>query len=376
MYFSCQALVLVALALEGAVAQPAHRHAHSHLHKRQLLDVLKKRVDYNDASNYHDVDWTAAVKGVDWAKVFGKEGAPSGAESTPITTPPATVQQEASPNPPAEVSSSPAEIPSSTAVASPSTKPSSAGTTSSGSGSCVDISQVWSKGDTTKMGATAADVGGNGWTNKAYSAKAKRATAAQDAYKGNLGTPYGSNIIPLSDCNDESPMYTVKFTNGYTDGRDMSAVIWNKIGRLGGLNGAYENSFFMIDLPAGKSASFAFEPDSQVAWSENSASCPRQSGAPGGWTCVWGEANMGPSGGGFTSWDVSSMLNPGNMPGAMTVSQTNGKGVSSVGTCDFHSSSQGSAGQGTPLQEQCNPNVLGGEAAHLEAIFGVNKPFA
>lgn len=122
----------------------------------------------------------------------------------------------------------------------------------------------------------------------------------------------------------------------------------------------------MIDLPAGKSAAFAFEPNSQIAFSEASSTCQRQPKGPGGWNCIWGEANFGPSDGGFTSWDVSVMLDPAHVPGTLTI-QNGNTGISSRATCGFMNAAQEWAGQGV---DKCSPHSQG--SAHLTATFGVD----
>lgn len=373
MHYSCQALVLAALALETAIATPALRHLH--LHKRDLANV-----DWNDAKNYEGVKWTT----INYNQ--GASPTPS-ASSAPAATAPANNKLAVN-NSPAQPSSSPAS-PSQSSTSKSGAK---SGGGSGGSGSCVDISQVWKTGDTSRSGETAATYKGTPWTDRATgSQNAKRATHDQDTYVGNTdgnGKGYAQNIVPLSDCNNEDHALSIKFTNAKSNGADMNLALWNKVGPGADPNaaanlGAYVNSYFYISIPAGQSAAFAFEPNSQVAFSEaNSDICQRQSpgyGIPGGWNCIWGEANLKPkqppdtdagSGPFASSWDVSLMLNQ-SAPGLLTITNADGgsKATSSRSTCNFKYATQQYPGEG---EVDCSPNSLA-DKVHLVAKFGVDE---
>ena len=373
MHFSCQALVLAVLALEGAIAHPAHGHAHVHKHKRDLADVLNKRVNFNDEALYKGINWKDSLKGVNWDAVFHK----GGSSSAPATSSPSAKPKPKANSPPAEEKIAVQPSAASSEASEPSTPPKTSQkqttTSSGGKGECVDINDVWTKGDTSKTGDTAADVGLKGaWTDASTTSasKTKRAAPWQDAHIGNIGNPYGSNIVPLSDCNNKDHKYSIRFTNGYKDGRQMSLALWNKVGSdKNPLSGPFLNSYFFIDLPPGKSAAFAFEPDSQIAFSEASDECPRQQGSPGGWYCIWGEANFQPTGdGGESSWDVSVMVDPAGVKGQLTITDGTEMGTSSRSRCGYENASQEYAGAGKVV---CDPNTWG--PAKLQATFGLDS---
>lgn len=84
MHFTYQTIALAALTI-STVAQPTKHHLHEHLHRRDLADVLHKRVDYNNPALY---------TGVDWSKYSGgKAAAQPGPAPAPSSAPAAPVQQ-------------------------------------------------------------------------------------------------------------------------------------------------------------------------------------------------------------------------------------------------------------------------------------------
>lgn len=375
MYFSCQALALAALALEGALAQPAHRHAHKH--PRDLADVLEKRIKY-DLSK---VNWAQVDKTVDWSKVdySGKGNAPPAVSVAPSV--PAPVKAAPPVNEKLAVKG-PAGAPAKAQSSSTSKAQSSSAST----GKCSNLSDVWTHGDTSRSGkgiggsacdggCTSADMAKQGvqpWTDKSTggASKEKRATAEQDGYVGNVGSTYGMNIVPLSSCDKVSDhQYTITFNN--KEGRPIQVAMWNKVGDDGKpQSGPSRNSFFMFNLAKDQSAAFAFETNSQIAFSEACGRQPDAYGVAGDWDCIWGEADFGDknaagNGGntGGSGYDVSTEVDIANAKGQLTV-YAEGMDKSSRSHCGFTSVNQFSAGPG------CNVNPTG--AAHLQADFGVD----
>ncbi|KAK4696852.1 hypothetical protein P7C71_g1135, partial [Lecanoromycetidae sp. Uapishka_2] len=76
MHFTYPTLALAALTF-STVAQPT-KHLHQHLHKRDLAELLHKRVDWSDQALY---------KGVDWSTVNYGAGAAAAHPATPAPTP-------------------------------------------------------------------------------------------------------------------------------------------------------------------------------------------------------------------------------------------------------------------------------------------------
>jgi hypothetical protein len=125
------------------------------------------------------------------------------------------------------------------------------------------------------------------------------------AYIGNIGNPWGSNIIEVDA--DKACKYknVVKFSGSETD--DWTIVFWNKIGPDGKLTGWYGNSALKLTIAAGETKYVAFDDDSQGAWgAAKGDSLPTD--AFGGYSCTWGEFDFANSGNNdWSGWDVSAI---------------------------------------------------------------------
>ena len=106
MYFSSQALVLAALALETAIAQP-HRHMHQH-QARALSDVLGTRdsTDWSAVSTYKNpktgqpfttAEWACFSEGKSDAECFGDSGDAPAASAAPAPAAAAPEEKVAEP---------------------------------------------------------------------------------------------------------------------------------------------------------------------------------------------------------------------------------------------------------------------------------------
>jgi hypothetical protein len=90
----------------------------------------------------------------------------------------------------------------------------------------------------------------------------KRASAADIAFKGNVGTAgnYGCNLMVVD--NAAAYDYTTTFEN--KSGKDQKCVVWLKIGPDNGINGFFNgNQALSFDLPAGGQKVLAAEANSQ-----------------------------------------------------------------------------------------------------------------
>ena len=368
MHISFQALVLAALSLEGALAQPAHRHQHKH--RRDLADVLgqkldlSKRVDFNDKSLY---------AGVDWDKVCanGACDASNPPSQAPQPAPQASTSAAASP----PETSAPAPVASTSASTAPPSSTGSTGSSSSsgsgqGSGSCVYPSAVWDKsqsdssqksigGPTCPGGCTSAD----GEKYSSFSAPtAPKSDGTPADYQGNVGATYGQNMYPLSSCDVSGQTYSITFTNADTS--PIEVALWNKVGddykspgTPGPITGAFRNAFFKFPLQGGQSAAFAIDKNSQVAFSQ---ACDR-SGA-GAFDCTWGEADFGnESNNGYSGYDRSSIPNSKGNTGLLTVC-VDGHDCSSSQAHSFVSASQTDAGGDLTIGP--------GQPMHLKVTMG------
>ena len=143
-------------------------------------------------------------------------------------------------------------------------------------------------------------------------------------YIGNVGKPYGSNMLYISEESIKKYPWTNTFNN---NGKDAITVrVWNKawcdnsdcthtVTPLGG-QGGIPNLLFK--LPPGQSKTVAFAKNTEMAWSQD---CPLSS-QDGATECTWGEATFGKpelDGSDWSSYDVSTQ-NAGNCIQFMSIS--------------------------------------------------------
>ncbi|KAJ5240378.1 uncharacterized protein N7469_001969 [Penicillium citrinum] len=105
-------------------------------------------------------------------------------------------------------------------------------------------------------------------TRQAYSKSGfggiSKASGAGIGYKGNVGKPYGSNIIKIPAENSASYQYVAEFRAKSSEA--WTVVIWNKIGPDGLLDGWYGNACQTFTLKDGKAQHIAFDENSQGGW--------------------------------------------------------------------------------------------------------------
>ena len=325
MQLSCAALALAALSLQGALAQPAHQR-HHHQHKRAHADVIHARnVDFSNKELYKDVDWSS---------VFSAAAA---ATASPAASPPETYV-------PAETFTPAIPTPTPTpAVESPS-KPTN-----------DDVQ----KPEQTKVNKPEAEQHGSQETPKEHHGSGKGFGGRtepvddgnQDHYIGNVGNPYGSNMILVDESERGSYKYTLTLKN--IDDSETTYIIWNKSGRDGQpQSGMGQEPNLKFTLGGHGSQVIAFDENSEVSFSRD---CERNK--LGGYLpdCTWGEADFGDlRNGGWSGYDCSSIPNSkGNVDyckmsceGAKTsshegnmftdVSQTNAGGSLAPGPVAFY----------------------------------------
>jgi hypothetical protein len=125
-------------------------------------------------------------------------------------------------------------------------------------------------------------------------------------YKGNVGQPWGSNIISVSPARAHLYKYVVRFTGSNTE--PWTVTIWNKVGPDGKMDGWYGHSALTFILAPGETHYVAFDEDSEGAW----GAAPGTNGLPtddwGGYTSTWGEFTFGDGEtNGWSGWDVSAI---------------------------------------------------------------------
>jgi hypothetical protein len=124
-----------------------------------------------------------------------------------------------------------------------------------------------------------------------------------DTYKGNVGSPYGCNIIEISEGDLNNYQYVVQ-VNGCS-GQPYTIVVWNTYGPDGKMDGSFGNAIHTITIGAGEVKYLAMDEDTQGGL------C----GAPGGsvpknsfgqYAATWLEFGFGDcSNGNWSGFDVS-----------------------------------------------------------------------
>ncbi|KAJ5579477.1 uncharacterized protein N7459_005462 [Penicillium hispanicum] len=150
-------------------------------------------------------------------------------------------------------------------------------------------------------------------------------------YRGNVGDPWGSNIIAVSPTEAHRYQYVVQFTGANPD--PWTVIIWNKVGPDGKIDGWYGHSALTFVLAPGETRYVAFDDDSEGAW----GAAPGTTGLPtdhwGGYTSTWGEFSFGDGeNDGWSGWDVSAIQTQmAHQPvQGMRICQANGQGCSSI----------------------------------------------
>lgn len=126
-----------------------------------------------------------------------------------------------------------------------------------------------------------------------------------DTYEGNVGNPYGSNIIEVSESSASSYEYVVQFKGDNTE--DWTVVIWNKYSSDGTMDGWYGNACMNFTLSSGQTRYIAFDTDSQGGWAAAEGSTiPTDS--YGAYASTWGEFDFGSTtNDGWSGFDVSAI---------------------------------------------------------------------
>jgi hypothetical protein len=181
--------------------------------------------------------------------------------------------------------------------------------------------------------------------------------SAGDFYMGQVGLPYGSNMIKVDSTSGHD------FTNTYTNSQSETITIniWNKVGHdmqpLSGSALAPKSTTLTFTLAPGKSQIVAFMPDSQVGWAQ-ACSATAESGA---FATTWGETNFCSTGSGY---DMSAIMNPNGNNYNMSISSVEAPACTSDTTQNYWL---------TPTQPMGNSDgscYIAQSTAHLTTIMG------
>ncbi|KAL9036012.1 MAG: hypothetical protein Q9214_006322 [Letrouitia sp. 1 TL-2023] len=259
MLYKC--LFVAALSLEAALAQPAH-HRHHHKHRRGLADVDWKKVHY-DFSNtdWSKVDFTGGKGGNAVENTSGGGGSP-GAGAPSYDSPPVEDKKKEAPKIVPVI-----PLP----VSPPNTESSSESTGEDHTGGGNSGLQGFHGGAPGHFGGRTT---GHQGSNK-------------DVYIGNIGVPFGHNMMGISLDDVNKQKYTITFKN--IGQKEMKVIVWQNPGRDGTpLGGKGEDPVLTIVVPAGESRATSYDEDTHGAFSLD---CSR--GMDGSTTCVRGEYNFG-----------------------------------------------------------------------------------
>ena len=123
------------------------------------------------------------------------------------------------------------------------------------------------------------------------------------SYAGNLGTPWGSNIIEISENDAKNYQNVMQFKGDNTD--PWTVVFWNKMGPDGQMDGWYGHSALSFELAPGETKYVAVDEDSRGGFGAAKGNKLPTDGN-GGYACTWGEFDFGSSAnGGWSGFDVS-----------------------------------------------------------------------
>lgn len=307
MQFSYNTLLVAALGLDCALAQPANRQKQ----RRDLADV-----NWKDMANYNGVNWNTV----------NYNGA---AASTPVAA--ATTPTDAA----------------TTAVAAPTTAAAAATTAASSQsayapakGTPLHHHHHQNHNPTPKVPDTSGHSSSSG--SQSFGGRtAPKDNGNKDEYIGNVGVPYGSNMIMLDSVDDaKNYKYSNTFTNPTSE--KIQVIVWNKSGKDGQpQSGMALPPTQTFSLDPQESKAMAFDENSQVAFSLDCARDPMQGNLP---NCTWGEVDFGDlRNGAWTGYDRSSIANKAGNTGLLTISCEGAK-TSSKEANSFTTAAQTDAG--------------------------------
>ncbi|EDN07586.1 allergen Asp f 4 [Histoplasma capsulatum] len=143
------------------------------------------------------------------------------------------------------------------------------------------------------------------FTTTGFGGRSTAGTGSIDTYSGNVGNPWGSNIIEIPEKDASKYKYVVKVKGQNSE--PWLVVFWNKMGPDGKLDGHYGHSALRFTLNPGDIKYVALDENSQGAFGAYPGNqLPKNTW--GGYACTWGEFDFGSSpNGGWSGFDVSGI---------------------------------------------------------------------
>lgn len=278
MHIQNSVLLLAAVGATNVAGHPSHRHRHADLHKERAIGDIVHAV-----INGVEVSWTNTYDGSSGDAAAPAPAAPSAAE--PTESPAAVAAAAAEVKVPA-TSSAAAEVEAASSTT-PSYATASPSSSSSSSGSSDNPDVVTSYTPFCK-------------------ANVKRATEAQIAYVGNVGSEWGCNQLLVAEDVADQYDYTIKVTGKNTE--PWKVVCTNKIGPDGKIDGWYNgNAAVEFTLQPGATQYVAVDANTQgICAAAPGDSIPVD--ANGGYASTWFEFDMAnDSNQGWSGADISSI---------------------------------------------------------------------
>ncbi|KAL8645304.1 MAG: hypothetical protein Q9226_007365 [Calogaya cf. arnoldii] len=279
----CQLFFLAALSLECAIAQPAH-HRHHHKVRRTWQDVdFKHKTDYDMAGVDFDKAYAEGQ-----AKAAAGAGAPAPSSAGNSVTVPKAIDVIPVPAESDKKESDKKELHKEESHKEESPKDDSdkeeskhnKGAFKSPDGQSSDNSSGTSDDTSGVIGGAKGSFGG---------IRPGFVGATNDGYHGNVGIPYGSNMMAINTGDTDKYKYTNTFKN--TGSNPITIQIWNKEGRDGDAqSGQGQDPNIKFTLQAGQSQAIAFDENTNAAFSRD---CKRDKENGNIAKCVWGELSFG-----------------------------------------------------------------------------------
>ncbi|OJD21949.1 hypothetical protein ACJ73_06710 [Blastomyces percursus] len=151
------------------------------------------------------------------------------------------------------------------------------------------------------------------FTTAGFGGRAAADTGSIDTYSGNVGNPWGSNIIEIAKSDASLYKYVAQIKGQNTE--PWTVVFWNKMGPTGKLDGHYGNNALTLTLNVGETKYVAFDENTQGSFGAYPGdTLPKNK--YGAYACTWGEFDFGSTPNkGWSGFDVSAIqAQLSNMP--------------------------------------------------------------
>ncbi|KAL1957845.1 hypothetical protein VTO42DRAFT_5410 [Malbranchea cinnamomea] len=156
-------------------------------------------------------------------------------------------------------------------------------------------------------------------------------TGTIDTYQGNVGDPWGSNIIEISGSDAPKYKYVAQIKGQNTE--PWTVVFWNKFGPDGRQDGHYGRSALRFTLNPGETKYVAFDENTQGGFGAIGGNGELPKGNMGAYACTWGEFDLGnKENNGWSGFDVSAIqaqLSKKDVQGMQICDVLNGGGACS-----------------------------------------------